>query len=318
MKNRNLPVISIVIPCYNEDCVLPQSLRAIGEILDELKNRGEVSPESFIMCVDDGSTDRTWEILRESNSINPAVKGISLAGNRGHQFALLAGLMTVKDLCDAAISIDADLQDDPRAILEMVRLFREGYDIVYGVRKSREKDSWFKRNSARLFYRIQRGLGIKVVYDHADYRLMSAEALDILSEYGEQNLYLRGIIPQIGLKSATVYYSRGHRAAGESKYPLGKMLSFSVDGITSFTARPMKWIFVLGLLLIIVDIAVAAYVLAAFFNGRTVDGWTSIMLSLWFIGGLLFMVLGIIGEYIGKIFMETKNRPRFHVREKIE
>lgn len=310
------PKIAIVIPCYNEEQALPHSVDALLRILRDMAGRGLVGDDSFIMCVDDGSADLTWQVIKSLSKLHAEVHGISLAHNRGHQYALLAGLMAVREECEAAISIDADLQDDPNAIVEMVEQFRAGNEIVYGVRRSRSTDSWFKRNSARAFYKLQASMGLQTVYDHADYRLMSRRALDILSEYGEQNLFLRGIIPQIGLQTSVVYYDRNSRVAGESKYPLRKMLAFSVDGITSFTAKPIRWIFLLGLLLLVIDIAVAIYVLGAYFSGYTVSGWTSIMLSVWFLGSLLLISIGIIGEYIAKIFMETKHRPRYNIKER--
>ncbi|MCH5221972.1 MAG: glycosyltransferase family 2 protein [Muribaculaceae bacterium] len=315
MKNIHLPTIAIVLPCYNEEAALPLSIPVLQDILIRLKSDEKISEASFILCVDDGSSDATWETICALNKQNNDVKGVVLAHNRGHQYALLAGLMSAKDTCDAAISIDADLQDDPEAIVKMVDHFRAGIDIVYGVRQSRETDSWFKRTSARAFYKLQSLMGLQTVYDHADYRLMSKRALDILSEYQEQNLFLRGIVPQIGLSTAIVYYDRNERVAGESKYPLGKMLSFSIDGITSFTAKPMRYIFVLGTILLFIDLFVAIYVLVAYFCGHTVSGWSSIMLSIWFFGSLLLMSVGVVGEYIGKIFVETKHRPRFNIKE---
>lgn len=317
MIKTNPPKIAIVVPCYNEEKALPETMPRLLAVLNTLIDRNEISDDSFILCVDDGSSDSTWLVLSRLHSQFPAVRAISLAHNRGHQFALLAGLMDVRDKCDAAVSIDADLQDDPSAIFEMVSAFRNGKDIVFGVRRSRSTDSWFKRNSARAFYHIQSAMGVKAIYDHADYRLLSRQALDILSEYGEQNLFLRGIIPQIGLSTDIVYYDRLERIAGDSKYPFAKMLAFSIDGITSFSARPMRWIFSMGLILLILDIVVAVYVLTAYFRGDVVSGWTSLMLSLWFIASLLFMALGIIGEYIGKIFVETKQRPRYNIRERL-
>ena len=222
------------------------------------------------------------------------------------------------DRCDAAVSIDADLQDDPDAILEMARLFNEGNEIVFGVRASRRTDTWFKRTTARGFYRFQKAMGLDTVYDHADYRLMSNRALHMLADYGESNLFLRGIVAQMGLQTATVKYDRAVRAAGESKYPLGKMLAFSIDGITSFSARPMRWIFLTGLFLLLVDMAVAAYVLISYFSGHVISGWASLMLSIWFLGSLILMAVGIVGEYIGKIFIEVKKRPRFHIEKNID
>ena len=310
-----LPVIAIVVPCYNEQEVLPITVPRLLDVLDTMAGRGMVSPQSYILLSNDGSRDATWRIIADMHRANPRVKGISLAHNRGHQYALLAGLTTVMDSCDAAVSIDADLQDDPQTIVEMVRLFNEGVEIVYGVRASRATDTWFKRTTARAFYRLQRSMGLDTVYDHADYRLMSARALHMLAEYGESNLFLRGIIPQLGLSTAIVTYDRAPRAAGESKDPLSKMLSFSIDGITSFSARPMRLIFVVGLVLLLLDMAVALYVLVSYFGHRAISGWASLMLSLWFLGSLVLMCLGILGEYIGKIFMEVKNRPRYYISE---
>lgn len=307
------PVIAIVVPCYNESSVLPLTLPRLLGVLDTLSAEGLASSESYVLCCNDGSRDGTWQLIEEAHKRDPRVKGVSLAHNRGHQYALLAGLTTVLDHCDAAISIDADLQDDPDAIVEMVRLFSQGKEIVYGVRASRESDTWFKRTTARGFYRFQRAMGLDTVYDHADYRLMSNRALHMLADYGESNLFLRGIIPQLGLETAIVRYDRAPRAAGESKYPLAKMLSFSIDGITSFSARPMRLIFLTGLALLIADVAVALYVLISYFGHPVLSGWASIMLSVWFLGSLILMSVGIVGEYIGKIFIEVKKRPRFQI-----
>lgn len=315
---EKLPVIAIVVPCYNEEAALKFTMPRLMEILNGLIESAEISPSSYVLCVDDGSTDATWREIKQLNAAHPSmVHGVALAHNRGHQYALLAGLMTARADCDAAVSIDADLQDDPMAIVEMVRKFKNGAEIVYGVRRSRGTDTWFKRNSARAFYRLQRSMGLDTVYDHADYRLMSRRALDILSEYHEQNLFLRGIIPQIGLTTAVVEYDRASRVAGESKYPLKKMLAFSIDGITSFSAKPMQWIFNTGLAILVLDILVAIYVLGAYLSGATVSGWSSLMLSVWFLGSLILIAIGIVGEYVGKMFMEVKSRPRYNIREKI-
>lgn len=314
------PRIAVVIPCYNEAEALPVSVRRIREIISGMTESGLASPDSFILCVDDGSSDSTWETIRSlaAEPSEVALKGISLAHNSGHQYALLAGLMEAAQMCDAAISIDADLQDDPEAIVEMTRRFaHEGHEIVYGVRASRATDTPFKRHSARAFYRLQNLMGLKTVYDHADYRLMSRRALEILSRYPEQNLFLRGIVPLIGLRHSTVSYDRGHRVAGESKYPLRKMLAFSVDGITSFSARPMRWIFFTGLTLLLVDAVIAIYVGISLMCHTAVSGWSSILLSIWFLGSLILIALGIIGEYIGKIFIEVKQRPRYAIAERI-
>lgn len=317
MTKNDKPVIAIVIPCYNEELALPETMKVLTGIFDTLKSEGTIADESFILCVDDGSKDNTWSVIRDLNTINRSIKGITLAHNRGHQYALLAGLMTAKECCDAAISMDADLQDDPMAVVEMIRLFKDGAEIVYGVRNSRATDTWFKRNSARAFYKLQSIMGLQTVYDHADYRLMSRRALDILGQYHESNLFLRGIVPQIGLSTAIVKYDRNERIAGESKYPLTKMLAFSVDGITSFSAKPIRWIFTIGLILLVLDIFVAIYVIVSMLCGVTVSGWSSIMLSVWFLGSLILMSIGIVGEYIGKIFVEVKSRPRYNIEESI-
>ena len=311
------PVIAIVIPCYNEQKALPITASTLLKLLDSMQYEGLIDPASYVMCSNDGSRDSTWQVITELHAADQRIKGISLAHNRGHQYALLAGLMEVKDHCDAAVSIDADLQDDPAAIREMVKAYLDGKEIVYGVRSNRDTDTWFKRNTAHAFYSFQKSMGLDTVYDHADYRLMSARALNLLSAYGESNLFLRGIIPQIGLDAAIVTYSRAARVAGESKYPLKKMLSFSIDGITSFSARPMRWIFTVGLVLLIIDLIVGGYVMYSHFFRETISGWASIMLSVWFLGSLILIAIGIVGEYIGKIFTEVKGRPRYALRDKL-
>ncbi len=318
MDKKLPPVIAIVVPCYNEQDVLPITTPRLLAVIDRMAAEGLVSPDSYLMLCNDGSRDKTWELISQLHRSDRRVKAISLAHNRGHQYALLAGLTTVMDSCDAAISIDADLQDDPDAIAAMVRLFvNDGCEIVYGVRASRKTDTWFKRTTAHAFYKFQKSMGLETVYDHADYRLMSARALHMLADYQESNLFLRGIIPQLGLKTAVVTYDRAPRAAGESKYPLGKMLSFSIDGITSFSARPMRIIFLVGLALLLIDIAVALYVFISYFGHPTLSGWASLMLSVWFLGSLILMCIGIVGEYIGKIFLEVKKRPRFFISERL-
>ena len=308
----HLPVIAIVVPCYNEEQALPLSVPKMLEMLDELSGLQLASPDSYILLCNDGSRDATWSVIERMHIADRRVKGISLAHNRGHQYVLLAGLMTVRDKCDAAISIDADLQDDPRAIIEMVRKFNKGVEIVYGVRSSRDTDTWFKRTTAHAFYAFQKKMGLETVYDHADYRLMSNRALGLLGQYGESNLFLRGIVPQIGLKSDVVTYAREERVAGESKYPLAKMLSFSIDGITSFSARPMRWIFLTGLVLLVIALLVSVYVFTSYFYSDHISaGWASIMLSIWVLGSLILIAIGVVGEYIGKIFNEVKHRPRY-------
>ena len=313
--DRTLPTIALVVPCYNEQAALPETLPVLLGVLSTLSGSGRASEDSFILCCDDGSTDRTWDIIAEWHAREPRVKGISLAHNRGQQNALLAGLMTVLNstTADAAVTVDADLQDAPEAIIEMVDHFRNGDDIVYGVRSSRTSDSWFKRNSARWFYGLQERFGLETIPEHSEFRLMDRRALELLSEYGESNLYLRGIMPYIGLQSSVVTYARAARMAGESKYPLSKLISTSIDGITSFTAKPMRLIFMIGLVLLLTDIVVAVWVLMSHIRGIAISGWSSLMLSVWFLGSLVLISLGIIGEYIGKIFVEVKHRPRYAI-----
>lgn len=318
MSEIRLPVIAIVVPCYNEASALPHSLPRFIEILNDLNKRGLASDKSYLLLANDGSTDDSWDIMEKAHLADTRVKAISLAHNKGHQYALLAGLMTVMDNCDAAISIDADLQDDPNAIFEMVRLFNEGKEIVYGVRSARDTDTFFKRTTAHAFYSFQNSMGLETIYDHADYRLMSNRALQLLNGYGESNLFLRGIIPQIGLDSAIVKYERAVRVAGESKYPLAKMINFSIDGITSFSARPMRWIFISGLILLVVALMVTVYVFTSyFFSDHISPGWASIMLSIWILGSLILIAIGIVGEYIGKIFNEVKHRPRYAIKDRL-
>lgn len=311
--------LAIVVPCYNEEGVLVRSVPELLAVTEKLAAEGEISPASYVLCVDDGSQDGTWaEICALSSEHSGRVRGVRLAHNRGHQYALLAGLMEARRDCDAAVSIDADLQDPPSVISAMVRKWSgEGDEIVYGVRSSRQTDTWFKRNSARGFYKLQRSMGVDTIYDHADFRLMSRRALDLLSEYHEQNLFLRGIVPQIGLKTGIVTYERAHRVAGESKYPFKKMLAFSIDGITSFSARPMRWIFYTGVVLLLLDIAVALYVIFSRMFGHVALGWSSLILSVWFLGSLILIAIGMVGEYIGKIFTEVKARPRYAISDRI-
>lgn len=313
---NRLPLIALVVPCFNEEQALPVSVPKMLDVLSSLSVEGLASADSYVLLCNDGSTDGTWMEIERLHLADNRVKGISLAHNRGHQNVLLAGLMTVRGRCDAAISIDADMQDDPGAITQMVRSFLDGNEIVYGVRSSRDSDTWFKRTTAHAFYKFQKVMGLETVFDHADYRLMSNRALDLLSQYGESNLFLRGIIPQIGLKNDVVTYSRQERVAGESKYPLAKMLSFSIDGITSFSARPMRWIFLTGLTLLVIDILVAIYVFVSLIVSDHISaGWASLMLSVWALGSLILMSIGIVGEYIGKIFNEVKHRPRYAVAD---
>lgn len=314
MMNRTsrLPLLSIVVPCYNEQEVFTTSDIRLRELLKRMITEGLIDSRSFIMYVDDGSSDATWNLIEEAHSKWPEmVSGIKLGHNSGHQNALLAGLETVKDNCDIAVTIDADLQDDIEAIPRMVKEFNGGAEIVYGVREKRETDSWFKRNSAQGFYKTMKWLGVETVFNHADFRLMSNRAINELLRYKESNIFLRGVIPQIGLKNAVVSYNRSRRTAGESKYPLKKMLNFAVEGITSFSVRPVRFVFMLGMIFIIIALFILIYTLIRYFNNETIEGWTSLMLSIWFCTGILLLALGIIGEYIGKIFIEVKNRPRY-------
>ena len=308
----------LVIPCYNEEAVLPETSSRLLDKYERLISEGKISSESKICFVNDGSRDKTWELIVDLNKSNPIFRGINLSRNRGHQNALLAGLMTVKDECDAAISMDADLQDDIDAIDKMVEKYQEGYDVVYGVRSSRKKDTFFKRTTALGFYRLMRSMGVDMVYNHADFRLMSKRALDGLESFKEVNLFLRGIVPLIGYKSAEVEYERGERFAGESKYPLKKMLSFAFEGITSMSIKPIRMICTLGVLIFLASIGILIYSLVQHFIGNTEPGWASIMVSIWAIGGLQVLAIGIIGEYIGKVYLETKSRPRFIIESYIK
>jgi glycosyltransferase involved in cell wall biosynthesis len=311
------PRIAIIVPCYNEQEVLPLSIPILLDILDKMSSQGLAAVDSFILCCNDGSRDCTWQLIEEMHRQDNRIKGISLAHNRGQQSVMLAGLMTVRDISDAAITIDADLQDDPNAIIEMVKLFVQGKDIVYGVRSSRETDTWFKRTSARAFYKFQKAMGLETIYDHSEYRLMSSRALGLLSEYSESNLFLRGIMMSIGLETAVVTYPRAKRLAGDTKYSFGKLLGLSIDGITSFTAKPMRIIFMIGLVLLLIDVFVAVWVFLSYFKQQAISGWSSIMLSIWFLGSLILMALGIVGEYIGKIYIEVKHRPRYAIKDSL-
>lgn len=309
--------LAIVMPCYNEQETLPRTLDVITGCLDSMVAGGIVSPDSYVLCVDDGSRDGTWDIIRGAHGSDARVKGIMLAHNRGQQSALVAGMETVMDRCDVCVTLDADLQDDPTVIPQMIAEYDKGADIVFGVRSSRDTDTWFKRNSAQGFYRVMRGFGIETVYNHAEFRLMSARALRLLAEYGERTIYLRGIVAQLGLRQATVSYPRAPRTAGESKYSMGKLIALAADGITSFTARPMMWILKTGLLLMAIDIIVAIWALGAYISGHAVSGWTSLILSLWFLGSLILISIGVLGVYIGKIYIETKQRPRYAVETEL-
>lgn len=308
-------VLYLVIPCYNEEEVLPETSKRLTAKLGAMIEMGFISQDSKIVFVNDGSKDRTWQLIRQYHEENPMIQGINLSRNKGHQNALLAGLMTVKEYCDMAISMDADLQDDVDAIEQFVEKYYEGCEVVYGVRSERKTDSFFKRASAQSFYKLMLHMGVEIVYNHADYRLMSRRALDEMEGFKEVNLFLRGIVPLIGFQSGVVTYERHERFAGESKYPLKKMLNFAFDGITSFSVKPIRMVTTLGIIIFAISILMLIYFLITWCIGWTVPGWTSIVVSVWAIGGLQLLAIGIIGEYIGKIYMETKARPKFIVQE---
>lgn len=310
---KNAPILYFVVPCYNEEEVLPLTAGTLSGKLDELCGAGKIDRQSRILLVDDGSRDRTWEMIEGLHREDSRFMGLKLSRNRGHQNALLAGLSEAARSCDAAISLDADLQDDVDACDQMIERFKAGCDIVYGVRKKRTTDSAFKRLTAESFYKLMNLLGANTVYNHADFRLMSCRALKGLEEFTEVNLFLRGIVPMIGYPSDVVYYDRKERAAGESKYPLGKMLAFAIEGITSLSIKPIRLITFTGIASFFVSIGFLIWAVVDFYRGNTISGWASIMVSIWFIGGLLLLSIGIVGEYIGKIYLETKHRPRYLV-----
>lgn len=305
--------LAIVVPCYNEEEVLAESARRLTLVLEKMINGDKISKDSYILFVNDGSKDKTWEKIQEEHQKNSYVWGLNLAGNVGHQNALLAGLMTAKDSTDATVSIDADLQDDENVIEEMVDKFLEGKDIVYGVRNNRDTDSFFKRTTALGFYKVMQLMGVKSVYNHADFRLMSKRAVEQLGRYAERNIFLRGMVPLIGYETDCVYYKRAERFAGESKYPLKKMLSFAWDGITSFSIKPITLISALGGVITCLSVIAAIYFLIAYAKGTVVPGWSSLFVSIWFFGGVQLLSIGIIGQYIGKIYVEVKRRPRYNI-----
>ena len=302
----------IVVPCYKEQEVLPETSRRLKEKVLALRAQGKISEKSRIMFVNDGSSDDTWPIIRRLHEQEPDIfSGVNLSRNRGHQNALLAGLLTAVNHADMIVSMDADLQDDINAVDEMVDRYHEGFEVVYGVRSKRDTDTFFKRFTAEGFYKVMKALGVDIVFNHADYRLMSRRAVEGLAQFGEVNLFLRGIVPQIGYRWTTVTYERAERFAGESKYPLKKMLAFAADGITSFSVKPIRMVFSLGVIVFMVSIVMLLYALVAKLLGHTSAGWTSLMGSIWLIGGIQLLSLGVVGEYIGKIYNETKRRPRF-------
>lgn len=308
----------VVIPCYNEEEVLEETTKRLKEKLNKLIKDKKISNKSRVMYVNDGSKDNTWKIIKEINKKESLFTGITLSRNRGHQNALLAGLMTAKTRADVVISMDADLQDDINAIDEMIDKYNNGCDIVYGVRSSRKKDTWFKKTTAQGFYKFMRFMGVDVVYNHADYRLTSKRVLDEFENFKEVNLFLRGMFPLVGYSSDVVYYERAERFAGESKYPLKKMLNFAWDGITSFSVRPIRMVLNVGIMIFVVSLLVLLYCLIVKLLGKTVEGWTFIVGSIWLVSGVQMLSVGIIGEYIGKIYSETKARPRFIISENLE
>lgn len=315
MELNSPPLLAIVSPCLDEERVLPATFKVLRGVLDELKSEGRVSRDSFMLFVDDGSSDATWALISENAS--PDLRGLRLSRRCGHQCALVAGMEEAVATADICVTIDSDLQDDPHVIPLMLQAFTEGADIVYGVRRDRHTDSWLKKSTAAMFYSTMRRLGVESVSNHADFRLMSARAVMDMLCYEERNLFLRGIVPLLGYRQECVGYDRVPRQAGESKYPLPKMMDFAIDGITSFSVRPVRMLSVLGLAFVLVALAIGIYTLARHFSGETIEGWTSLMLSIWFCTGVLLMGLGILGEYVGKIYIEVKKRPRYRVAERV-
>ncbi len=306
--------LTIVIPCYNEEQVLPWTLGKLATLIERLKT--EADTDARLLLVDDGSHDRTWELISEAAKAHDYVNGIRLSHNEGHQSALWAGLQESVATSDAVASIDADLQDDETAIVDMAKQINDGKDIVYGVRKKRETDTWFKRFTAQSFYKLMKSMDSEIVYNHADFRMMSRRAVEALMQYPERNLFLRGIVRRLGFQEGYVYYDRRARTLGESKYPLKKMLSFSIDGITSFSIAPLKFITFTGLAMTLVSLVMIVFGIIRHIEGNTIEGWTSLLVSLWFIGGIITTAMGVTGIYIGKIYVEVKQRPRYFVQER--
>lgn len=313
MANQEIPKLIIVSPCYNEEAILRYSADTLTSFLKRVIALGKIAPSSRILYVNDGSRDRTWSLIEELHKDNSFVEGLSLAKNVGSELAVMAGMMAARERADIVVTIDADLQDDVEAIEEMINHYLEGCDIVYGVKTSREADPWLKRITAEGFYRLQQNMGINVIFNHTNFRLMSKRALEALSEYSERNLYLRGIIPQLGFRSAEVEDVIRERTAGESKYNYTKLLLLAIDGITSFSTKPISFIVGMGLFSLLISIVMAIYVLVSYVEHLSVPGWASLMLSLWFIGSMLLLSIGVVGQYIGKIYIEVKARPRYHI-----
>ena len=313
MANQEIPKLIIVSPCYNEEAILRYSADTLTSFLKRVITLGKIAPSSRILYVNDGSRDRTWSLIEELHKDNSFVEGLSLAKNVGSELAVMAGMMAARERADVVVTIDADLQDDVEAIEEMINHYLDGCDIVYGVKTSREADPWLKRITAEGFYRLQQNMGINVIFNHTNFRLMSKRSLEALSEYSERNLYLRGIIPQLGFRSAEVEDVIRERTAGESKYNYTKLLLLAVDGITSFSTKPISFIVGMGLFSLLISIVMAIYVLVSYVEHLSVPGWASLMLSLWFIGSMLLLSIGVVGQYIGKIYIEVKARPRYHI-----
>lgn len=314
-SDNNPPRLAIVVPCYNEEAVLTETNTRLTALLRELSDKSKITSDSFIVYVNDGSKDQTWSLICQLQQQSSQVRGVKLAHNAGHQNALMAGLESFKADADAIVTIDADLQDDVNAISAMVDAYLEGSDIVYGVRKERTTDTVFKRTTALAFYKLMAVMGTDTVYNHADYRLMSPRAVEALCEYPERNLFLRGLVPLLGFTTKNVFYDRAERFAGESKYPFSKMLAFAIDGITSFSIKPITIIFITGILCFFIGVIMLAWGLYSYFKGSVVPGWTSLIVSLWLIGGVVITSLGVIGQYIGKIYIEVKHRPRYHIEK---
>lgn len=308
-----MDTLAIVVPCYNEEEMFPITVKALRELLKSLREKGKIAQDSKVLFVNDGSKDKTWELIEQAYEEYDDVYGICLARNVGHQNALLSGLSAAKEFADMVISVDADLQDDISKMEDMVDSYLEGNDIVYGVRNSRKKDTFFKRQSAQIFYKLLSVMGVETVYNHADYRLMSKRAIAELEKYQESNLYLRGMIPLIGYKTGKVYYERLERQAGESKYPFKKMLALAMNGITSFSVKPLTMITNLGIFIVICSIVAAIYAFISYFYGCVEKGWTSMILSIWLLGGVQLIGIGVLGEYIGKIYTEVKHRPKYNI-----
>lgn len=307
------PILYIVVPCFNEQEALPDSHERLINLMHEMKSQDLIATGSKLLYIDDGSRDDTWQLIDELAAGSSEVAGVKLACNSGHQNALMAGLSQAVEHCDITVSIDADLQDDINVIPTMVERYKQGCDIVFGVRRERKSDSWFKRTTAGMFYKLMNRLGVDTINNHADFRLMSRRAVLALLDYKERNLFIRGIVTKLGYKTDCVYYDRSARMAGESKYPLRKMVNFAIDGITSFSVKPVRLVMQVGLLFLIIALIMLAYVLTAYFMGRAVSGWPSLILSVWLVGAFVLIGLGIIGEYVGKIYTEVKNRPRYNV-----